>query len=283
MAINSWNARIGEMILTKEKPKYGWYAGGFILIFFPLGLIGVILTVISFLFEFPLNILSVTIGIALILLFLWPAIGMSLLNIILTKQVSIIPKMTIIRNIENPQILDIGCGTGRTAIRIAKELTEEGHLFGIDIYEKLAISGNALDTVRKNAIIESVDGKTTFQYGSAIEIPFEDDTFDIVNISSVLHEIHGKEDQIEAMKEIHRVLKPSGYLYLSEWDRFSFQTIAFAGIFCFVFNTRDHWLNLLNEFGFSNIQYEKVINGFNLFTARKNNGSQAIKSNDNFV
>ncbi len=254
--------------MTKEKPKYGWYASGFILWFFLFGLIGIVLTLSNFLFDFPLNLALVTIGIALILIFLWPAIGMSLLNIILVKKVSITPRMPILLQIEKPQILDVGCGTGRTAVAIGKELTDGGYLYGIDIYEKKAISGNALDTVRKNARIERIEGKTTFQYGSATDIPFEDNKFDIVNISSVLHEIHGEKNQEQAMEEISRVLKNDGVLYLSEWNRFSWQTIAFAGIFCFVFNTRGYWRSLLKKYKFNVTHYENIC-GFGLFTARK--------------
>ncbi len=254
--------------MIKEKPKYGWYAGGFIVWFFLFGLIGVVLTVFNSLFNFPLNLALATIGVTLILIFLWPAIGMSLLNIILVKKVSISPRMPVLRQIEKPQILDVGCGTGRTAIAIAKELTDGGHLYGVDIYEKKAISGNALDTVKKNARIEKVEDRTSFQYGSATDIPFEDNKFDIVNISSVLHEIHGEKSQKQAMGEISRVLKPDGTLYLSEWNRFSWQTIAFAGIFCFVFNTRGYWRSLLKNYRF-NITHFENLSGFGLFTAQR--------------
>ena len=70
-------------------------------------------------------------------------------------------------------------------------------------------------------LIGTILNKTTFQYGSATDIPFENERFDIVNVSSVLHEIHDTNGQDKAMLEIYRVLKPGGYLYLSEWNRTS--------------------------------------------------------------
>jgi ubiquinone/menaquinone biosynthesis C-methylase UbiE len=176
--------------------------------------------------------------------------------------------MNALREIKNPEILDVGCGTGRTAIKIAKELKNGGHLYGIDIYSKLAIPGNALDTVQNNARIERVEEKTTFQYGTAIEIPFDDNKFDIVNVSSVLHEVHSPNGQDNAVQELYRVLKPGGYLYLGEWNRTSKELIAFCGLFCFVFKQKNYWKNLLEKNRFKEITYENIA-GFGLFIARK--------------
>jgi len=176
--------------------------------------------------------------------------------------------MKALDEIDNPQILDVGCGTGRTAIRIAKSLNNGGHLYGIDIYSKLAIPGNALETVQNNAHIEKVEDKTTFQYGSATEISFEDARFDIVNASSVLHEVHDANGQEKAMQELYRVLKPDGYLYLSEWNRTSWQLIAFSGLCCFAFKHKGYWEKLLKENKFKDIRYENIA-GFGIYTARK--------------
>jgi len=176
--------------------------------------------------------------------------------------------MDVLTQIKDPQILDIGCGTGRTAIKIAKKLENAGHLFGIDIYEKKAISGNSLYNVQNNAKIEGVENKTTFHFGSATEIPFENNRFDIINVSSVLHEVHTIDNKIKAMKEIHRVLKPGGYLYLSEWNRTSWKTIAMSGIFCFVFKNKKYWYDLIEKNKLKILSYEKF-GGFGLFIARK--------------
>ena len=168
----------------------------------------------------------------------------------------------------NPEILDVGCGTGRTAIRIAKALKNGGHLFGIDIYSKFAISGNDLDTVEKNARIENVEEKTTFQYGSVTNIPFNENRFDIVNVSSVLHEVHDCNEQMRAIRELYRVLKPGGLLFLGEWNRKSWQSIAFCGLCCLVFKKKEYWDKLLKQNSFKMIKYENVA-GFGIFTTKK--------------
>jgi len=255
----------------EEKPKYGWYVKNLIIGFNIIGLIGLSAIIYGILIDGITQIILIISGLAVVLVFLWPGIGMIMMNLLLLRKmpkINLVARMKALDEIDNPQILDVGCGTGRTAIRIAKELKNGGHLYGVDIYSKLAISGNALDTVQNNARIEKIEDKTTFQYGSATDIPFEKNRFDIVNVSSVLHEVHDPNGQDKAMKELYRVLKPGGYLYLSEWNRTSWQLIAFSGLCCFVFKHKDYWEKLLKENKFKNIIYENIA-GFGIFTARK--------------
>ena len=253
----------------EEKPKYGWYVKNLIIGFNIIGLIGLSAFIYGVLIDGMTQIILIISGLAVVLVFLWPGIGM--MNLLLLRKmpkINLVVRMKALDEIDNPQILDVGCGTGRTAIRIAKELKNGGHLYGVDIYSKLAISGNALDTVQNNARIEKIEDKTTFQYGSATDIPFEKNYFDIVNVSSVLHEVHDPNGQDKAMQELYRVLKPGGYLYLSEWNRTSWQLIAFSGLCCFVFKHKDYWEKLLKENKFKDIIYENIA-GFGIFTARK--------------
>ncbi len=255
----------------EEKPKYGWYVKNLIIGFNTIGLIGLSAFIYGILIDGITQIILIISGLAVVLVFLWPGIGMIMMNLLLLRKmpkINLVARMKALDEIENPQILDVGCGTGRTAIRIAKELKNGGHLYGVDIYSKLAISGNALDTVQNNARIEKIEDKTTFQYGSATDIPFEKNRFDIVNVSSVLHEVHDPNGQDKAMQELYRVLKPGGYLYLSEWNRTSWQLIAFSGLCCFVFKHKDYWEKLLKENKFKDIIYENIA-GFGIFTARK--------------
>jgi len=255
----------------EEKPKYGWYVKNLIIGFNIIGLIGFSGFIYGFLIDGIMQIILIISGLAVILVFLWPGIGMIMMNLFLLRKIpkiDLVARMKALDKFDNPQILDVGCGTGRTAIKIAKALKKGGHLFGIDIYSKLAISGNALDTVQNNAKIEKLEEKTTFQYGSATEIPFEKNIFDIVNVSSVLHEVHDPNGQSKAIQDLYRVLKPGGYLYLSEWNRTSWQLIAFTGLCCFVFKHKDYWEKLLKENSFKDIIYENIT-GFGIFTARK--------------
>jgi len=255
----------------EEKSKYGWYVKNLIIGFNILGLLGLTAFIYGFLMDGLFKIILIFSGLAIILVFLWPGIGMIIMHLFLLRKIpkiNLVDRMKSLEEIDSPQILDVGCGTGRTAISIAKKLKNGGHLYGIDIYSKLAIPGNALDTVQNNARIEKVEDRTTFQYGSATEIPFEKNRFDIVNVSSVLHEVHESNGQDKAMRELYRILKSGGYLYLSEWNRKSRQLIGFCGLCCFVFKNKDHWDKLLHKYKFKDIIYENIA-GFGIFTAIK--------------
>jgi ubiquinone/menaquinone biosynthesis C-methylase UbiE len=52
----------------------------------------------------------------------------------------------------------------------------------------------------------------SFFIGSAYSLPFESDSFDLIVCSEVLEHLHEYND---AIKEIHRVLKPGGKFYAS--------------------------------------------------------------------
>ncbi|TXT64517.1 MAG: hypothetical protein BAJALOKI3v1_200028 [Promethearchaeota archaeon] len=254
---------------NNEKPEYGWFVKDLIVAFSIIGFIGIIFVSLGIFLTDLLQLFFIFAGIFIIVLFLWPGLGMAVMNIILDwKDDDITDSFDEMKRLEIPIILDIGCGTGRTAMKIVKALENGGHLYGIDIYNKMAISGNDLERVRKNAQLEGVAEKTTFQYGTATEIPFEDESFDIVNVSSVLHEIHDREDQKKAIKEIYRVLKPSGTVYIGEWNSRSAQLIGYMGIFCFVFKPSKYWEYLLKESNLTLMNVEEK-GGFVLFTAQK--------------
>ena len=254
--------------MKENKPKYGWYVKNLIIGFNIIGLLGLTAFIYGFLIDGTLKIILFISGLVTMLVFLWPGIGMVMMHLLLLSRISLVAKMSALDKTDNLQILDVGCGTGRTAIRIAKELKNGGQLYGIDIYSKLAISGNALEAVQNNARIEKVENRTIFQYGSATDIPFENDKFEIVNASSVFHEVRNLNGQNKAMQEVYRVLKPGGYFYLSEWNRTSWQCVAFGGICCFAFKNKKHWEKLLKNNNFKDITYENTA-GFGIFVARK--------------
>ncbi len=254
--------------MSEEKPKYGWYVKNLILTFNIIGSFGLAAFIIGLILLGMLGVILSIIGITLMVLFLWPGLGLAAMNIILGKEDSEDWGMEMLSKIQSPSVLDIGCGTGRTAIKIAKSLPKGCHLNGIDIYNVNAISGNSLETVNRNAELEGVSDKSKFQYGSATEIPFEDNKFNIVNLSSVLHEVHDYEDKERAMKEIHRVLKPKGFLIIGEWNRYSWQLILYSGILCMVFQRRKYWDDLIRKHGFTILKYENF-GGYGQFTVQK--------------
>jgi len=93
----------------------------------------------------------------------------------------------------NLQILDAGCGTG---IAMKTYLAELGHVTGFDV------SGLAINYCRLRVI-------NRLLYASIIQMPFEQQSFDLVTSFDVLCQIPKSED-IPSLNEIYRVLIPGG-------------------------------------------------------------------------
>ena len=104
-------------------------------------------------------------------------------------------------------MLDVGCGEGR-------------HIFGImQDYPLMKCIGLDMD---KESLEKAEEGHEYFKSiseagarflkGSAYILPFPDESIDLIVCSEVLEHLHEYND---AVKEIHRVLKPGGKFYAS--------------------------------------------------------------------
>lgn len=158
------------------------------------------------------------------------------------------------------KVLDVGCGTGRVSISLAKKLPR-GKVVGIDIFE--GVSGKSPETPTRNALVEGVADRVDFKYGNALKIPFEDETFDIVTMGSVLHELHSERDKEKALQEITRVLKPKGKFVTVEILRNKKLALSVL-LFALVWKPKEYWLKLLEKSGFRNVTMKPVRSLINL-------------------
>ncbi|BFM17049.1 class I SAM-dependent methyltransferase [Maricurvus nonylphenolicus] len=106
------------------------------------------------------------------------------------------------------RFLDVGCGEGRHTI--GAYLTADVDAVGVDLCEK------DLQTAQERAEgfldTDNSNKSLTFKVANALELPFEDNSFDKVICSEVLEHIP---DYQGVLKEIDRVLKPNGVLAVS--------------------------------------------------------------------
>lgn len=99
------------------------------------------------------------------------------------------------------KILDLGCGTGRNSLYFAQHGFE---VFAADISEK------SLETLKNKINRKDLSNVNIYNFGFE-DILFENDFFDVVVCTSVLH--HARFEDIErGIKEIYRVIKPKGCL-----------------------------------------------------------------------
>lgn len=107
------------------------------------------------------------------------------------------------------RILDVGCGDGITDLSLALR-TGCAELVGIDPfkgYERLP------DILRENHVpADAVPANLRFLPADANAIPFPDDSFDVVVSWGSVEHIKG--GYLPALREIRRVLRPDGLLFI---------------------------------------------------------------------
>lgn len=171
---------------------------------------------------------------------------------------------------DSKYVLVVGCGNGTSAIKIAR--LSGGRIVGIDI-------SKAMVELANEKLEDIVLERTEFKVGDAENIPFSDNTFDVVISESVT----AFTDRRKALSEYQRVLKKDGYLGLNEatWlkkpttEMADYATRAMGGLET---ETKEGWVSLLRKAQFREVtgesysmtKFENAVGelqmqGFNLF------------------
>lgn len=104
------------------------------------------------------------------------------------------------------RVLDVGGGLGGPARWLAA--TYGCHVTGIDLTAAFCEAANALSARL------GLSNLVTFRHGSALDMPFEDETFDV---AWTQHAAMNIADKARLYREIARVLKPGGRLALFDF------------------------------------------------------------------
>jgi SAM-dependent methyltransferase len=116
------------------------------------------------------------------------------------------------------KVLDVGCGNGFLLVEAAKHLTT-GQAIGIDIW--MADAGRqTIDAARRNAQIAGVADKVEVKNADARRMPFDDNTFDVILSSLMLHHAGSGTDRQRVIQEMSRVVKPGGRIILYDMSPF---------------------------------------------------------------
>jgi ubiquinone/menaquinone biosynthesis C-methylase UbiE len=156
--------------------------------------VGIILTVLMLLF---LSVSLYYLAARYVLSYDGGNVQEQLLDLILSH----IPKKTY------KNILDIGCGSGALAIKLAEKFPH-AQVTGLDSWR--AGREYTMEQCRQNACLAHVNGSTDFINGSAVNLPFEGGSFDLVVSNLSFHEVRDARDKWDAVREALRVLKPEG-------------------------------------------------------------------------
>lgn len=105
-------------------------------------------------------------------------------------------------DVKNRVILDIGCGYGWCELDLLKR--------GVKKVVASEVTKKDLETIKKYI----KNPKIVFNVASAVKLPFKNNTFDTVICWEVLEHIPNNTERL-MFKEVARVLKPNGVMYLS--------------------------------------------------------------------
>lgn len=115
-----------------------------------------------------------------------------------------------INNLSNEYVLaDIACGNGRHLIPAAKHCK---HVIGLDI------SGELLNIVQKKLNNEKIRN-VTLLHSDIVNTPIDTESVDAVMYIAALHNIQGRINRINSLKEIKRILKNDRVALISVWSR----------------------------------------------------------------
>jgi ubiquinone/menaquinone biosynthesis C-methylase UbiE len=101
------------------------------------------------------------------------------------------------------KVLEVGSNTGFTSLEIAR--VTKCHVIGIDVVER-AVLESRRELSNDDPDIQNL---VKFDIGSALDIPYPDNTFDLVVVGGATSFIENKP---QALKEYYRIIVPWGFL-----------------------------------------------------------------------
>ncbi len=122
-------------------------------------------------------------------------------------QIDLIEELLTWAGDNRPQsILDVGCGIGGSSLYLAQKF--DARVTGI------TLSPVQANRAKARAQAAGLAATTDFRVANALEMPFADNSFDLVwSLESGEH----MPDKVKFLQECYRVLKPGGKLILATW------------------------------------------------------------------
>jgi demethylmenaquinone methyltransferase/2-methoxy-6-polyprenyl-1,4-benzoquinol methylase len=108
------------------------------------------------------------------------------------------------------QVLDLAGGTGDLTRLMSPKVGRDGHIILSDINAAMLCNG------RERLLDRGIQGNVTFAQANAEQLPFPDNSFDLVTMAFGLRNVTDKQ---RALHAIYRTIKPGGRLLILEFSR----------------------------------------------------------------
>ncbi|AGL00381.1 methyltransferase domain-containing protein [Desulfoscipio gibsoniae] len=106
--------------------------------------------------------------------------------------------------------LDVGCGIGLYTLLLAEAVGSAGHVIGLDITKEFLAKARSLSSK------SNIGNRISFKEGDACKLPFDENTFDWAG--SMDFAGYAPLDPVLLLKEMGRVVKPEGRVFLLIWS-----------------------------------------------------------------
>jgi SAM-dependent methyltransferase len=114
-----------------------------------------------------------------------------------------------VRLFPDSTVLDVGAGTGYLSLPLARVLSDGGCVYAVDR------CGELLQVLEEKASQSGLGSRIRVCEGAALQLQFPSGSFDFVFSSYLLHEL--ADEAPEALREMHRVLKPLGEVVIADY------------------------------------------------------------------
>jgi len=113
----------------------------------------------------------------------------------------------VVSELKSGIVLDLGTGPGYLPIEIVKRALGI-RVIGVDLTPKL------IGIAQQNSVKAGVAEKVYFEVMNAVELRFEDNYYDMVLSTGMLHAFRKLDKASKLMRECYRVLKPGGQAWI---------------------------------------------------------------------
>jgi ubiquinone/menaquinone biosynthesis C-methylase UbiE len=137
-------------------------------------------------------------GVLLLLLFLAPDIIIAIIIIII-----------IYLSLLSGKIMDVGCSVGASTKFLIEAFPDKTEISAVDLSPHFLSAAKFFLEDTRSPMYCDLNEKIKYHHALAEKMPFESDSYDIVSLSFLTHEIPTKTSQ-EIIAEAYRVLRPGG-------------------------------------------------------------------------